>query len=121
MNKVVAKIYVLIYQEDYYKLAWYERDMMSYIDHIKCRTMRGDPDQHFHNVKVVNFDIIHHDYRGDKLIGNYKDYKKIKNEDLNCYPKGETEVVLPAAFRKQRDDLWVKRDLMIKYFKKNFK
>ena len=35
MNKVIANIYVLIYQEDYYKLAWYDRDMMSYIDHIK--------------------------------------------------------------------------------------
>ena len=82
--------------------------------------LRGDPDQHFHNVKVVTFDLIHHEYRGDKLIGNYKGYKKIKNEDLNCYPKGETEVVLSAAFIKQRDDLWVKRDLMIKYFKKNY-
>ena len=39
MNKVVANKYVLIYQEDYYKLAWYERDMMSYIDHIKCRAI----------------------------------------------------------------------------------
>lgn len=39
MNKVVANKYVHIYQEDYYKLAWYEGDIMSYIDHIKCRTI----------------------------------------------------------------------------------
>ena len=39
MNKIVANKYVSIYQEDYYKFPWYERDMMSYIDHTKYRTM----------------------------------------------------------------------------------
>ena len=63
--------------------------MMSYIDHIKYRTMSDDPDQYFHNVKVVNFGIKYHECRGDKLIGDYKDYKTIKYEDLNRYPKGE--------------------------------
>ena len=35
--------------------------------------------------------------------------------------KKETEVVLSAAFRNKRDDLWVKWDLMIKDFRDNFK
>ena len=89
MNKIIANKYVPIYHEDYYKLPWYGRDMMGYIDHIKYRTMRDDPDQYFHNVKVVNFGIIHHECRGDKSIGDYKDYQTIKYEDLNRYPKGE--------------------------------
>ena len=57
-NKIVANKYVPTYQ-DYYKLPWYERNMMSYIDCIKYRTMRDDPDQYFDNIKVVNFDIIY--------------------------------------------------------------
>ena len=65
--------------------------------------MPDDPDQYFDNVKVVNFSITHHECHDDKLIGNYKDYKKIKNEDLNCYPKGETEVALSVAFRSKRE------------------
>ena len=69
----------------------------------------------------MNFDIINHKCRGDKLIGNYKDYKTIKNEDLKRYTKGEAQFVLSVAFRIKRDDLWVKRDLMIKHFKENFK
>ena len=75
------------YQEDYKNLPWYQRDMRSYIDHVKYKTMRGDPDQYFGNFKVVNFDIIHHECRDDKLIGDYRDYKAIKTEDLNRYPK----------------------------------
>ena len=83
--------------------------------------MRDDPDQYFDNVKVVNFDIMFHECHGDKLIGNYKDYKTMENEDLNRYPKGEDEVVLSAAFRNKRDHLWAKCDLMIKHFMENFK
>ena len=70
MNKIVANKYVPTYLEDYYKLPWHERDMMSYIDHINYRTMRDDPHQYFDSVKVANFDIIHHECRGNKLIGN---------------------------------------------------
>ena len=44
MSKFVANKYGLTYQEDYRKLPWYERDMMSYIDHVKYKTMRDDPD-----------------------------------------------------------------------------
>ena len=54
-------------------------------------------------------------------FGNYKDYKTIKNEDLKRYTKGEAQFILSVAFRIKRDDLWVKRDLMIKHFKENFK
>ena len=37
MSKIVANKYVPTYQEDYYKLPWYERDMMSYIDYVSIR------------------------------------------------------------------------------------
>ena len=46
---------------------------MSYIDHVKYKTMREVPDQYFDDVKVVNFDITYHECRGDKLIGDCKD------------------------------------------------
>ena len=45
MNKIVANTYVPTYQEDYNQLPWYERDMKSYIDHVKYKTIRDDPDQ----------------------------------------------------------------------------
>lgn len=64
--------------------------------------MRDNPDSYFNNVKVVNFDIINHECRGDKLIGPYKDFKTIKSEHLTSYPKNDAEVVLSAAFQNRR-------------------
>lgn len=32
--------------------------------------------------KVVNFDIIHHECRGDPLHRSYKDYQTVNNKDL---------------------------------------
>ena len=55
MNKIVANKYVPTYQEDYFKLPFYERDMISYIDHVNYKTMRDDPDQYFDDVKVHLF------------------------------------------------------------------
>ena len=95
--------------------------MMSYIDHVKYKTMRDNPDQYFDDFKVVNFDIIHHKCCRDKLIGDYKENKTIKTEDLSRYPKKEAEIVLPAAFRNKKGDLRVKQDLMIKHFRDKFK
>ena len=97
MSKIVANKYVPTYQEDYYNLPWYERDMMSYIDYLKCKDMHDDPDSYFKNVRVVNFDIINHECHGDKLAVTYKDYKTIKNEHL-------TKRVLSAVFCNKRDD-----------------
>ena len=51
MSKTVASKYVPTYQEDYCKLLWYERDMMSYIDHVKYKTMRDVPDSIFTMLK----------------------------------------------------------------------
>ena len=120
MSKIVANKYVPTYQEDYYKLPWYERDMMSYIDYLKYKDMHDDPDSYFKNVRMVNFDIINHECHGNKLAVTYKDYKTIKNDHLTNYPTEKAKHVLPAVFRNKGDDLWVKRDLMIKYFSKNF-
>ena len=52
MSKTIAGKYVPTYQEDYHKFHKYKRDMMSYIYHIKYKSMRDDPDTYFKNVKV---------------------------------------------------------------------
>ena len=120
MSKIVSNKYVATYQEDCYKLPWYERDVMSYIDYIKYKDTHNNPDSYFKNISAVNFDIINHEYRGDILAGTQKDYKTIKNKHLTNYPKEKAKRVLLAVFRNKRDDLWVKRDLMVKDFKDNF-
>ena len=39
--------------------------------------------------KKVNFDIIHHECRGDALEGLYKNYQTVGNNDLKNYPEKE--------------------------------
>lgn len=53
MSKIFSDKYILKYQKDCLKLLWYERDMMTYFDHLKCKEMRDDPDSYFKNVKEL--------------------------------------------------------------------
>ena len=46
--------------------------MMSYIDHVKNKTMRNDPDQYFDDVKVHLFFI------------NNKKFKQSPRKSLTC-------------------------------------
>ena len=82
--------------------------------------MADDPDYYSKNIKVANFDVIHHKCCGNKLKGSCKDYKTIKNEDFNSYPKKESKKILLAVSRNKRDDLWIQRDLMLKFLRKIF-
>ena len=51
--------------------------------------MSKNPDKYFENKKVVNFDIMHHECRGDPLQWFYKGYQTVKSEDLKKYPRVE--------------------------------
>ena len=68
------------------------------------------------NVKVVNFDIIYHECRGDPLQKLYKEHKTEKNDLKNC-PENDKKDVLSAACRSGREDLWIKRDLIFQSLK----
>ena len=101
-------------------LPWSEKDFVCYIDHCKHQRMLEDPTSYLFQKKVINFDIIHHECRGDPLEGSYEDYRTIKNGNFKKFPKNDEEQVLSGIFCNiKRDDLWVRRDLMVEYFKKN--
>ena len=117
---VYTNKHVRPYQEEYGKLSWHERDMMSYINDLKDKRMKDNPNGYFKIVEVLNSDIIHHECCGDKLKGTYKSYKIIECKNLEHYPKEDAKIVMSAAFRNQRDNLWIKRDLMLQHFKESF-
>lgn len=52
---------------NYKKLPWYERDFMSLYDYVKYQGMAENPGNVFKSVKVINFDIINRECRGDPL------------------------------------------------------
>lgn len=54
---------------------WYEHDLMTWYDDLKYDEFVSDMNGYFENVQVINFDIIHHLCRGDKLQNLEKYYK----------------------------------------------
>ena len=106
------------FTHDYNNLPWYERDLMRYSDWLKFKEMIDDPDAYFKKKEVVNFDIIHHECRGEQLQKSYKEHKTVVLDDVKEYSNYDKIKTLLAIFRSRRDDLWVR---MIEYFKKTFR
>lgn len=74
------------YAGDYFSRPWYERDLMRYFDYVNYQDMSKNPTRYFEKKKVINFDIIQHDSRGDPLEGSYKSYQTVNKKDLEKYP-----------------------------------
>ena len=47
----------------------------------------------------------------------YKDYKTVGKKDCKGYSQKDQSKALSYAFRNKRDGLYIKRKLMIEYFK----
>ena len=120
-KSIIGNSYVAPYAGNYFDLRWYERDFCGYFDHLRYQEMIKNRTYYFSRKKVVNFDIINHECRGDELDSSYKKYKAITKDGFKNFPENEKKDTIVGIVRNiKRDDLWLKRDLMIEYFKKNF-
>ena len=70
----------------YFSKPWYARDLMDYFEYVSYQEMASQPEEYFGKKQVINFDIIHHESRGDKLEGLYNDYQTVNKKDLEKYP-----------------------------------
>ena len=85
--KFIKEKYAPQYQNFFFDLPWYEKDLLIYYTWPDYKDMDDDPDHYLNNLKVVNFDIIHHESRGDPLKKSCKVHKTIVNEDFENYSK----------------------------------
>ena len=66
---------------------------------------------------MINFDTIHHECRDGSLKKSYQEHKAVKKSDFNEYPEDEKTKTVSSVIRSiKRDDLWVRRNLMIEHF-----
>ena len=92
--------------------------------HSKLKKMTYDEiiedfDYHFKNCYVTNFDLIHHECRGDKLNFSRKFYETIfYNKVKENLSKENQEKFLSSAIKSERGDVNIERKLMIEHFKK---
>ena len=99
-------------------LKWYERDgLITYIDRLKYERFEQNRDSYLNNVKITNFDIIHHECRGDPLQNSYKHYNTVNQKNFDRMPSFDRRKATAACFRSKRKDLYVQRDIMLAYFK----
>ena len=77
-----------------------ERNFFSYLDDLKYEEALNNTDKNFKEVKVVNFDIINHIYRGDPLEKSLHEHLLVKGEDFKRYQKNDKEKVVSSALRR---------------------
>ena len=77
-----------------------------------------DPEEHFNNVYIKNFDLIHHKSRGDALNFSEKFYKTISISQLKQIDYKSYQFVA-AAIKSRRDDVYLEKDVIKKHFKKD--
>ena len=83
-------------------LKWYERDcLMTYIDQVKCEEFLSDPDKHFREKKIVNFDITYKSIRGKKVPeGDRKKYRAVQDNRVKQYFQQHRDKFCPLHLRQ---------------------
>ena len=78
----------------------------------------NDPDYHFDNCFITNFDLIHHQCRGDELSYSKKHYETISNKKI------KEEIVsddvrnrfVSSAIRSERKDVTIEKQVFKEHF-----
>ena len=78
-----------------------DKDFLSYYDDLKYDAALKNPDTYIKNV-VKNFDIIHHECRGDKLEKSCDYYQTVKDKELKDHEATSKKKRLDSSFRNQK-------------------
>ena len=94
-------------------LLWYERNgLMSFINPLKNKIFKEDPQWHVQSTTMVNFAMIHAQARGEKV--DDKPYSTVCEKDLRGY-KNKDEIVSSAIHVNH-----IEKQLFLKHFIGNF-
>ena len=72
----------------------------------------NNTDYHFENSYITNFDLIHHNCRGDPL-NNTISYEKLNNEIIS---KEDRASFISSAIKSERKDVFIKKKIFKEYF-----
>ena len=61
----------------------FERNLDTTLKEIAYKKIINNPEYHFQNCYITNFDLIHHECRGDELSYTRKHYETITKEKIN--------------------------------------
>ena len=78
----------------------------------------NDPEYHFKNSYVTNFDLIHNEYRGDELHFSRKYYETIAYKRFNeeITNKTNQEKFISSAIKSERKDIFIEKKIYDEHF-----
>ena len=79
-----------------------------YFDDLKYDNFVKDMESHFSRIKIVNFDIIHHECHGDKLQNPRQYYETICNKEFEKYESHIQNKAVSSAIKSECDDKNIK-------------
>ena len=92
---------------------------MTYIDNLKYNNFINNMDSHFSNAKITNFDITHHQCRGDELKNPQQYYKTIFDKDFVNYENHVCNWAISSAIKAERDDIHFERGFLKCHIKRD--
>ena len=96
----------------------YNNDLDSTLKQMTYNKIINDPDYHFENSYITNFDLIHNDCRGDELSFSKKLYETISYRRLNdeITNKNEKDCFISSGLKSERKDVHFKKKIFKEHF-----
>ena len=80
-----------------------KRDFLTYLDDLQYQKFEENPDKYMKNVKIINFDLIHHQCRGDRLQHSEEHYQTIFEKNLVRHKKEDKKLIAGSGLRTQKE------------------
>ena len=94
-------------------------DLHSRLNKMKFDEITEDFDYHFKNCYVINFDLIHHECRGDKLNHSRNFYQTIFYNQMKKHLSEEDQKkFIWSAIKAEREDVNYEKKVITEHFKK---
>ena len=96
-------------------------DLDDRLNQMKFDEIIENSDSYFENVKLSNFDLIHHECRGGELSFSKKHYQTLYKEKLNSeiIDSKQKSSFISSAIKCHRDDAIVENKIIDEHFLKN--
>ena len=94
-------------------------DLHTRLNNERNKEILDDIDGHFKKCYVTNFDLIHHECRGDKLNYSKKFYQTIYSKELTENLKFEDQnKFVEAGIKSERNDLFFEKKVYLSHFER---
>ena len=96
-------------------------DLDSTLQKIAFKKIIDDPEYHFENCFITNFDLIHHECRGDKLFYTRKHYQTIFNKKINeeITTDNLRYRFISSRIKSKRKDVIFEKEVFNEHFNRN--